>query len=98
MSKYYIYYEDGAYDNIFKLDELKEKHEMLYDLVMDLTFDRKMSVAKYDVLTSKYQYDTLFEIDTDLNIEQIKKVIEHDFVYNEIDLCRVLGEVNNILG
>jgi len=90
--KYFIYEIDGSFECIYTLKELEQKHPAIYKKYMCDNFNSGEDIIVYD-----YEYKGFYEYETDLTIEQLYKVIDHDFIYNEIEILRTLGTLKKII-
>jgi len=92
--KYYLKFEDGCYDQILTFDELYKQHEIIIDLIKHHLFGSEFS--KHAILSYDYQYTNFYELETKLEIEQVKKVIEQEFYIDVYKICECLGKITKI--
>ena len=90
--KHFIYENDSVYEKLYTLEELKENHNRVYKKYMFDNYNQGEKTIIYE-----YEYENIYEYTTELTIEQLNKVVEHDFIYNTIEIFETLGKINKIV-
>jgi len=93
----FIFENDSAYDRVMTFDEMKKDFELVAKMVMANRFGTEpLNSGELMEHSSVHQYDTFYELETTLSIEQVKEVIEHDFYVDWMGLCKVIGKIRAI--
>lgn len=93
-TKYFIVFNDGAFDKVCLLNELSEdmqKHIQcqLFGLPDFVDWGKL-------VLIEENAYIDYYLLETELTLEQVKEVLVHKFYVDVISLAKVLGSVEKI--
>lgn len=91
--KYYLFYEDDVLQKILDIVEVENENKDLFIKIMCENFGTWNSWA----LSYNFEYQNVYEIETDLTKEQLKKVLIQDFYINTLEVAKVLGKVKKII-
>jgi len=95
--KYFVFEEDGLYEEIMELPTFQSKYPLAYEKYMADNFGSDFNTGKLYALTAEHQYNEFYELDTQYTIEQVKSVVEYDFLYCKMELLKVLGKLTKII-
>lgn len=91
--KYYLFYENDILQRILDIVEVENENKDLFIKIMCKNFGTWNSWA----LSYDFEYQNVYEIETDLKKEQLKKVLIQDFYINTLEVAKVLGKVKKII-
>ncbi len=91
--KYYLIYEDDMMLEILDINEVEKKNKDLFIKIMCETFGTWKSWA----LSYDFEYQSVYEIETNLKKEELKKVLIQDFYIDTLEVAKVLGKVKKII-
>lgn len=92
--KYFVIYDDGIYKETITLQDLLDNYNIFYKLYMNKNFnDEKMHWSEIMILP---QYKECYELDTDLDLSQVKEVVEHKFYVDTLALLKVVGKLDEL--
>lgn len=90
--KFYLFYEDEILQEILNIEEVKNKDEDLYKKIMNKNFD----IWNTYVFVCKYEYQNVYEIESNYKLEQLKELLIHDYYIDTLEIAKVLGKVTKI--
>lgn len=90
--KFYLFYEDEILQEILNIEEVKNKDEDLYKKIMNKNFD----IWSAYVFACKYEYQNVYEIESNYKLEQLKELLIHDYYIDTLKIAKVLGKVTKI--
>lgn len=90
--KFYLFYEDGILQEILNIEEVKNKDEDLYKKIMNKNFD----IWNTYVFACKYEYQNVYEIESNYKLEQLKELLIHDYYIDTLKIANILGKVTKI--
>jgi len=97
LTTFFIFENDGAYDRVMTFDELKRDFSLTAKKVMAKHFGTEpLNSGELMEHSSVHQYDTFYELETALTIEQVREVVEHDFYVDWFSLCKAIGKVEEM--
>lgn len=91
--KFYLFYEDEILQEILNIEEVKNKDEDLYKKIMNKNFD----IWNTYVFACKYEYQSVYEIESNYTKEQLLKVLKQEFYIDVLEIAKVLGKVKKII-
>lgn len=91
--KFYLFYEDGILQEILNISEVELKDKDLYKKIMNKNFN----VWNDYVFSYKYEYQNVYEIESDYTLEQLKELLIHDYYINTLEIAKILGKINKII-
>lgn len=93
MMKFYLFYEDEILQEILNIEEVKNKDEDLYKKIMNKNFN----VWNDYVFSYKYEYQNVYEIESNYTLEQLKELLIHDYYIDTLKIANILGKVTKII-
>lgn len=93
MMKFYLFYEDDILQEILNISEVELKDKDLYKKIMNKNFD----VWNDYVFSYKYEYQNVYEIESNYTLEQLKELLIHDYYINTLEIAKILGKVTKII-
>ena len=91
--KYYLFYEDDILEKILDIVEVEKENKDLFIKIMCENFGTWKSWA----LSYDFEYQSVYEIETSLKKEELKKVLIQDFYIDTLEVAKVLGKVKKII-
>lgn len=91
--KYYLFYEDDVLKKILDIVEVEKENKDLFIKIMCENFGTWNEWA----LSYNFEYQNVYELETDLKKEEIKKVLIQDFYIDTLEIARVLGKIKKII-
>lgn len=91
--KYYLFYEDDVLQKILDIVGVENENKDLFIKIMCENFGTWNSWA----LSYNFEYQNVYEIETDLTKEQLKKVLIQNFYIDTLEVAKVLGKVKKIV-
>ena len=91
--KYYLFYENDILQKILDIVEVEEENKNLFIEIMYENFGTWNEWA----LNYDFEYQDVYEIETDLKKEELKKVLIQDFYIDTLEVAKVLGKVKKII-
>lgn len=91
--KYYLIYEDDMMIEILDINEVEKKNKDLFIKIMCETF----GTWNEWVLSYNFEYKNVYELETDLQKEEVKKVLIQDFYIDTLEIAKALGKVKKII-
>lgn len=91
--KFYLFYEDGILQDILNIEEVKNKDEDLYKKIMNKNFN----VWNDYVFSYKYEYQNVYEIESNYTLGQLKELLIHDYYIDTYKIAEILGKVTKII-
>ena len=91
--KFYLFYEDGILQEILNISEVELKDKDLYKKIMNKNFN----VWNNYVFSYKYEYQNVYEIESNYTLEQLKELLIHDYYIDTLEIAKILGKLNKII-
>lgn len=91
--KYYLFYEDDILEKILDIVEVEKENKDLFTKIMCENF----GIWKSWALSYNFEYKNVYELETDLQKEEVKKVLIQDFYIDTLEVAKVLGKVKKII-
>ena len=91
--KYYLIYEDDMMLEILDINEVEKKNKDLFIKIMCENFGTWNEWA----LSYNFEYKNVYELETDLQKEEVKKVLIQDFYIDTLEIAKALGKVKKII-
>ena len=93
--KFYLYFDDDVFTQIFDIEEVRLSNENLYNKIMKENF----YVGSWNelVLANDFEYKSVYEIESNYTKEQLLKVLEQEFYIDVLEIAKVLGKVKRII-
>lgn len=91
--KYYLFYEDDILQRILDIVEVEQENKDLFKKIMCETFGTWACWA----LAYDFEYKNVYEIETNLKKEELKKVLIQNFYIDTLEVAKVLGKVKKII-
>lgn len=91
--KFYLFYEDDILKEILNIEEVKNKDEDLYKKIMNKNFN----VWNEYVFSYKYEYQHIYEIESNYTLEQLKELLIHDYYIDTFKIANILGKIKVII-
>lgn len=91
--KFYLFYEDGVLQEILNIGEVELKDKDLYKKIMNKNFN----IWNDYVFAYKYEYQNVYEIESDYTLEQLKELLIHDYYIDTLGVARILGKLTRII-
>lgn len=91
--KFYLFYEDGILQEILNISEVELKDKDLYKKIMNKNFN----VWNDYVFSYKYEYQNVYEIESNYTLEQLKELLIHDYYIDTLEIAKILGKLNKII-
>lgn len=91
--KFYLFYEDDILQEILNISEVELKDKDLYKKIMNKNFN----VWNDYVLSYKYEYQNVYEIESNYTLEQLKELLIHDYYIDTLEIAKILGKLNKII-
>ena len=91
--KYYLFYENDILQKILDIVEVEEENKDLFIEIMYENFGTWNEWA----LSYNFEYQNVYEIETDLKKEELKKVLIQDFYIDTLEVAKALGKVKKII-
>jgi hypothetical protein len=93
--KFYLYFDDDEFTNIFDIEEVRLSNENLYNKIMKTNF--YVGTWNELVLANDFEYKNVYEIESDYTKEQLLKVLDQEFYINVLEIAKILGKVKRII-
>ena len=91
--KFYLFYEDDILQEILNISEVELKDKDLYKKIMNKNFN----VWNDYVFSYKYEYQNVYEIESNYTLEQLKELLIHDYYIDTLEIAKILGKLNKII-
>lgn len=91
--KFYLFYEDGILQEILNISEIELKDKDLYKKIMNKNFN----IWNHYVFSYKYEYQNVYEIESNYTLEQLKELLIHDYYIDTLEIAKILGKLTKIL-
>ena len=91
--KFYLFYEDDILQEILNISEVELKDKDLYKKIMNKNFN----VWNDYVFSYKYEYQNIYEIESNYTLEQLKELLIHDYYIDTLEIAKILGKVTKII-
>ena len=91
--KFYLFYEDDILQEILNISEIELKDKDLYKKIMNKNFN----VWNDYVFSYKYEYQNVYEIESNYTLEQLKELLIHDYYIDTLKIANILGKVTKII-
>lgn len=91
--KFYLFYEDDILQEILNISEVELKDKDLYKKIMNKNFN----VWNEYVFSYKYEYQNVYEIESNYTLEQLKELLLHDYYIDTLTIAKILGNVTKII-
>lgn len=91
--KFYLFYEDEILQEILNISEVELKDKDLYKKIMNKNFN----VWNDYVFSYKYEYQNVYEIESNYTLEQLKELLIHDYYIDTLEIAKILGKLNKII-
>lgn len=91
--KFYLFYEDDILQEILNISEVELKDKDLYKKIMNKNFN----VWNDYVFSYKYEYQNVYEIESNYTLEQLKELLIHDYYIDTLEIAKILGKITKII-
>lgn len=91
--KFYLFYEDDILQEILNISEVELKDKDLYKKIMNKNFN----VWNDYVFSYKYEYQNVYEIESNYTLEQLKELLIHDYYIDTLEITKILGKITKII-
>ena len=91
--KIYLFYEDNILQEILNISEVELKNKDLYKKIMNKNFN----IWNEYVFSYKYEYQNVYEIESNYTLEQLKELLLHDYYVDTLAIAKILGNVTKII-
>ncbi len=91
--KIYLFYEDNILQEILNISEVELKDKDLYKKIMNKNFN----IWNEYVFSYKYEYQNVYEIESNYTLEQLKELLLHDYYVDTLAIAKILGNVTKII-
>lgn len=91
--KFYLFYEDNILQEILNISEVELKDKDLYKKIMNKNFN----VWNDYVFSYKYEYQNVYEIESNYTLEQLKELLIHDYYIDTLEIAKILGRITKII-
>lgn len=91
--KFYLFYEDDILQEILNISGVELKDKDLYKKIMNKNFN----VWNEYVFSYKYEYQNVYEIESNYTLEQLKELLLHDYYVDTFAIAKILGNVTKII-
>ena len=91
--KFYLFYEDDILQEILNISEVELKDKDLYKKIMNKNFN----VWNDYVFSYKYEYQNVYEIESNYTLEQLKELLIHDYCIDTLEIAKILGKITKII-
>ena len=91
--KFYLFYEDDILQEILNISEIELKDKDLYKKIMNKNFN----VWNDYVFSYKYEYQNVYEIESNYTLDQLKELLIHDYYIDTLEIAKILGKLNKII-
>lgn len=94
--KYFVEFYDGFYKSLMTIDEFAVRFNTHHKIYLNNNYSFEKEKLNLGDLMNMCQYTDIYELETELNLPQVKQVIEHDFYVDVVGLLNVIGKVKEI--
>ena len=94
--KYFVEFYDEIYKSLMTIDELAVRFNTHHKIYLNNNYSFEKEKLNLGDLMSMCQYTDIYELETELNLPQVKQVIEHDFYVDVVGLLNVVGRLKEI--
>lgn len=91
--KFYLFYEDDILQEILNISEVELKDKDLYKKIMNKNFN----IWNDYVFSYKYEYQNVYEIESNYTLEQLKELLIHDYYIDTLEIAKILGKITKII-